>query len=88
MKKSLPSRKQFEQNAPMHFREKIIPWEQLSDWLAVFRATTKNPIVTKGGFDRLRLGQVIYLENAVNHEERRALEWLKQSPNPDPPVRA
>jgi rfaE bifunctional protein nucleotidyltransferase chain/domain len=67
VKKSLPGRKQFEQNAPMKFREKIIPWETLPEWRAAFRATGKKLVVTNGCFDLLHLGHVTYLENARNH---------------------
>jgi rfaE bifunctional protein nucleotidyltransferase chain/domain len=67
VKKSLPSRKQFEQNAPMDFRKKIIPWEQLSEWRAAFRAAGKKLVATNGCFDLLHLGHVTYLENARNH---------------------
>jgi rfaE bifunctional protein nucleotidyltransferase chain/domain len=51
----------------MNFQKKIIPWEQLSEWRAAFRATGKKLVVTNGCFDLLHLGHVTYLENARNH---------------------
>lgn len=51
----------------MNFRKKIIPWEQLPEWCAAFRATGKKLVVTNGCFDLLHLGHVTCLENARNH---------------------
>ena len=51
----------------MNFREKIIPWDKLSEWRAAFRATGHRLVVTNGCFDLLHLGHVTYLENARNH---------------------
>lgn len=50
----------------MNFREKIIPWDKLSEWRAVMRARGKKLVVTNGCFDLLHLGHVSYLENARN----------------------
>jgi D-glycero-beta-D-manno-heptose 1-phosphate adenylyltransferase len=50
----------------MNFREKIIPWDQLPEWRAAFRATGKKLVVTNGCFDLLHLGHVTYLEGARN----------------------
>ena len=50
----------------MHFREKIIAWEQLPDWRARLRGAGKKVVVTNGCFDLLHLGHVTYLENARN----------------------
>jgi rfaE bifunctional protein nucleotidyltransferase chain/domain len=52
------------QNAPVNFRDKIIPWEQLPAWRAAFRASGKKLVVTNGCFDILHLGHVTYLETA------------------------
>jgi rfaE bifunctional protein nucleotidyltransferase chain/domain len=48
----------------MNFREKIVPWDQLPEWRASFRATGKKLVVTNGCFDLLHLGHVTYLESA------------------------
>jgi rfaE bifunctional protein nucleotidyltransferase chain/domain len=50
----------------MRFREKIIPWDKLSEWRAAVRATGKRLVVTNGCFDLLHLGHVSYLETARN----------------------
>jgi len=51
----------------MTFREKIVPWDKLSEWCAAVRATGKKLVVTNGCFDLLHLGHVTYLETARNH---------------------
>ena len=48
----------------MNFRKKIVPWDQLPEWRAAFRATGKKLVVTNGCFDILHLGHVTYLESA------------------------
>jgi rfaE bifunctional protein nucleotidyltransferase chain/domain len=48
----------------MNFRKKIVPWNQLPEWRAAFRATGKKLVVTNGCFDILHLGHVTYLESA------------------------
>jgi len=53
----------------VNFRDKIIPWDQLPEWRAAFRATGKKLVVTNGCFDILHLGHVMYLEKARNHGE-------------------
>jgi rfaE bifunctional protein nucleotidyltransferase chain/domain len=55
------------QNAPVNFREKIIPWEGLGAWRAQMRSARKRLVVTNGCFDLLHLGHVTYLETARNH---------------------
>src|ERR1039458_5110010 len=62
----LPTWKHFGQNARMHFREKIIPWDNLPEWRAAMRASGKRLVVTNGCFDLLHLGHVTYLETARN----------------------
>lgn len=51
----------------MKFREKIVPWDKLSEWRATVRATGKKLVVTNGCFDLLHLGHITYLETARNH---------------------
>jgi D-glycero-beta-D-manno-heptose 1-phosphate adenylyltransferase len=53
-------------NKPMHFRDKIIEWDDLPAWRKKFRATGKKLVVTNGCFDILHLGHVTYLETARN----------------------
>lgn len=50
----------------MNFREKIIPWEKLSEWREAQRQCGKKVVVTNGCFDLLHLGHVTYLESARN----------------------
>ncbi len=50
----------------MHFRDKIIAWDELPAWRRTFRAGGKKLVVTNGCFDILHLGHVTYLENARN----------------------
>lgn len=50
----------------MNFREKIVPWDRLSDWRAGLRAQGKKLVVTNGCFDLLHLGHVTYLESGRN----------------------
>jgi D-glycero-beta-D-manno-heptose 1-phosphate adenylyltransferase len=50
----------------MNFREKILPWEQLTDWREGLRVNGKRLVVTNGCFDLLHLGHVTYLEAARN----------------------
>jgi D-glycero-beta-D-manno-heptose 1-phosphate adenylyltransferase len=50
----------------VHFRDKIIAWNQLADWRAAVRAGAKKLVVTNGCFDILHLGHVTYLESARN----------------------
>lgn len=50
----------------MNFRDKIIPWDALSDWRKAFRASGKQLVVTNGCFDILHPGHVTYLEAARN----------------------
>jgi D-glycero-beta-D-manno-heptose 1-phosphate adenylyltransferase len=48
----------------VNFRDKIIPWDQLPEWRAAFRAGGRKLVVTNGCFDILHLGHVTYLETA------------------------
>jgi len=50
----------------MHFRDKIIAWDELPEWRKRFRATGRQLVVTNGCFDLLHLGHVTYLETARN----------------------
>jgi len=50
----------------VNFHDKIIAWDKLPEWRAVFRATGKKLVVTNGCFDILHLGHVAYLEQARN----------------------
>ena len=48
----------------VNFRDKIIPWDQLTSWRARLREAGKRLVVTNGCFDLLHPGHVIYLEAA------------------------
>jgi rfaE bifunctional protein nucleotidyltransferase chain/domain len=50
----------------VHFRKKIIAWDNLPEWRAALRASGKRLVVTNGCFDLLHLGHVTYLEAARN----------------------
>ena len=50
----------------MHFRDKIIAWDDLPAWRKKMRASGRKLVVTNGCFDILHLGHVTYLENARN----------------------
>jgi len=50
----------------MHFRDKIIAWDDLPAWRKRFRSRGQQLVVTNGCFDLLHLGHVTYLENARN----------------------
>jgi len=50
----------------MHFRDKLIAWDDLPAWRKQFRASGRKLVVTNGCFDILHLGHVTYLENARN----------------------
>jgi rfaE bifunctional protein nucleotidyltransferase chain/domain len=50
----------------VNFREKLIPWSDLSAWRAAMRAAGKKLVVTNGCFDVLHLGHITYLEAARN----------------------
>lgn len=51
-------------NAPVNFREKIIPWDKLAAWRAAVRQRGGKLVVTNGCFDFLHVGHVTYLESA------------------------
>jgi rfaE bifunctional protein nucleotidyltransferase chain/domain len=50
--------------AKVNFRDKLIPWENLSTWREAIRSSGKKLVVTNGCFDVLHLGHVTYLETA------------------------
>lgn len=50
--------------APVDFREKIIPGENLTSWRAQQQAAGRKVVVTNGCFDLLHLGHVTYLDSA------------------------
>jgi rfaE bifunctional protein nucleotidyltransferase chain/domain len=54
------------QNDGVHFRDKIIAWDELPIWRQKFRASGRKLVVTNGCFDILHLGHVTYLEKARN----------------------
>lgn len=66
MNKGVAKRRRVDKNYAVHFRDKIIAWDQLPAWRAAFRATGKKLVVTNGCFDVLHLGHVSYLESARN----------------------
>ena len=63
---SLPSVAPPAHNAPVNFREKIIPWDKLAAWRVAMRQSGKKLVVTNGCFDLLHAGHVTYLETARN----------------------
>ena len=79
------------QNPTVNFRDKLIPWEKLTEWRAKLRASGKRLVVTNGCFDLLHLGHVTYLETArqkgdnllVGVNSDRAVQELK---GPERPV--
>ena len=62
----LPIWRRLPQNAPVNFREKIIPWAELPAWRAAMRASGRKLVVTNGCFDLLHPGHVTYLESGRN----------------------
>ena len=48
----------------MHFRDKLITWDDLPKWRAALRARGQKLVVTNGCFDLLHVGHVTYLEQA------------------------
>jgi rfaE bifunctional protein nucleotidyltransferase chain/domain len=50
----------------VQFRDKLVPWEQLTGWREAVRGTGRTLVVTNGCFDLLHLGHVTYLESARN----------------------
>jgi len=48
----------------MHFRAKLVAWEDLPRWREEFRRTGRRLVVTNGCFDILHAGHVTYLEAA------------------------
>ncbi len=57
--------------APVNFREKLIPLDQLAAWRAAFRASGRKLVVTNGCFDLLR--ELKGPARPVNNETDRAL---------------
>jgi len=60
----------------MNFREKLVAWEELSNWRASLKAEGRKLVVTNGCFDLLHVGHVTYLQagpnRPVNSEADRA----------------
>ena len=50
----------------MHFRDKLITWDDLPRWRETLRQRGQKLVVTNGCFDLLHLGHVTYLECARN----------------------
>lgn len=50
----------------MQFRDKLVPYDQLSGWREAVRRANRKLVVTNGCFDLLHLGHVTYLETARN----------------------
>lgn len=50
----------------MHFRDKLITWDELPRWRENLRQRGQKLVVTNGCFDLLHLGHVTYLECARN----------------------
>lgn len=50
----------------MHFRDKLITWDDLPRWRENLRQRGQKLVVTNGCFDLLHLGHVTYLECARN----------------------
>jgi len=46
----------------MNFREKLVAWEELSNWRASLKAEGRKLVVTNGCFDLLHVGHVTYLQ--------------------------
>jgi D-glycero-beta-D-manno-heptose 1-phosphate adenylyltransferase len=87
----LPRQKCFDQNGPVSFRDKIIPWEKLPEWRRAMRAGGKRLVVTNGCFDLLHLGHITYLETARCHGDALLVgvnsdEAVRQLKGPERPV--
>jgi rfaE bifunctional protein nucleotidyltransferase chain/domain len=54
------------QTAAVNFRDKIINFDQITEWRKQLRLSGKKLVVTNGCFDLLHVGHVTYLENARN----------------------
>jgi D-glycero-beta-D-manno-heptose 1-phosphate adenylyltransferase len=81
----------FDQNAPVSFRDKIVPWEELPEWRRRVRAEGKCLVVTNGCFDLLHLGHVTYLETARRHGDALLIgvnsdDAVRQLKGPERPV--
>ena len=63
---SVAKRRRVDKNCAVHFRDKIITWDELPAWRAAVRTAGKKLVVTNGCFDILHLGHVSYLESARN----------------------
>jgi rfaE bifunctional protein nucleotidyltransferase chain/domain len=50
----------------MHFRDKLITWDNLPRWRDNLRQRGQKLVVTNGCFDLLHLGHITYLECARN----------------------
>jgi rfaE bifunctional protein nucleotidyltransferase chain/domain len=84
------------QNDSLHhpvvtFREKIVPFDQLSGWRRVVRDSGRRLVVTNGCFDLLHLGHVTYLEAARNRGDLLLVgvngdQAVRELKGPDRPV--
>ncbi len=75
----------------MNFREKLIPWNELSNWRAGVRTAGKRLVVTNGCFDLLHSGHVTYLETARNQGDALLVgvncdTAVRQLKGPDRPI--
>jgi len=75
----------------VNFREKIVPWEHLTQWRAAVRASGRLLVVTNGCFDLLHRGHVTYLESARNLGDALLVglnsdEAVRELKGPDRPV--
>jgi rfaE bifunctional protein nucleotidyltransferase chain/domain len=75
----------------MNFREKIIPWDRLTDWRELRRARKQNLVVTNGCFDILHVGHASYLEAARNQGDALLVgvtgdHWVRDIKGPGRPV--
>lgn len=64
--KALPSGNCLRQNDLVNFRNKIVSWDNLTQWREALRKNGQKLVVTNGCFDLLHLGHVTYLEVARN----------------------
>lgn len=62
----MPNTELPEQILRVNFRDKLVPWDQLTTWRHAVRETGRRLVVTNGCFDLLHLGHVTYLEAARN----------------------
>src|SRR5437867_1092449 len=87
----LPMQNDSLHSAAVNFREKIIPFDQLSDWRRAVRASGRKLVVTNGCFDLLHLGHVTYLDAARNQGDLLLVgvngdQAVRELKGPDRPV--